>query len=583
MSVKSVKENKILLIVLASFIIIGAVILTNFLSFSSIESAVVDQLIDNQQTKTEFAASQIEAHVYQVREEITTLSKFPIMETLDIDKCAGEMKGVHQSIESMVSSLLRVDQAGNVIECSSPDFSNYLGLNIKNKDYFSVPKETNEPFISGLVRDGASQQIIISAPLFETTEYTPYPNFVGEFKGILLSIIELNNLYNLYLYPIIDNEKNFFLLINLDTEDTILKSSNIDDYSVIKDSVSINISNDQNIIRNFNGHGRTIITSSNLVLGSEIWRLIILTPLKNASEGIESIQKRQLFSLGFVVIVIISISFFIISLYKSKEEIQDQLERVNVTLDKFGINVGVEKDKYAQADITLDTKKMYLVKEEDENHAHELFISSLNRGFAGLGIVRDDPREIKKKYNLEKTSFIWLTKSKIEKIPCETDIENIFRLIEEFVNKSKKSVILLDRLDYILTENKFEDVIKKVHALKDLALGHECIIIISLNPELIEESKLKAIEAETIDLYGKHLRKRVELSDVEMNIIKYVNDNNVINKLVSYKDITENFKITKPTTRVKINKLQGLGLLNVDQRGRFKSLKVTSAGRRIIG
>ena len=68
-----------------------------------------------------------------------------------------------------------------------------------------------------------------------------------------------------------------------------------------------------------------------------------------------------------------------------------------------------------------------------------------------------------------------------------------------------------------------------------------------------------------------------------MNILKYINEKNVVNKLASYKDITENFKITKPTTRVKINKLQGLDLLQVEQRGRFKSLKITSAGRRIIG
>ena len=45
-------------------------------------------------------------------------------------------------------------------------------------------------------------------------------------------------------------------------------------------------------------------------------------------------------------------------------------------------------------------------KEEDENHAHELFIGSLNKGFAGLGIVREDPREVKKKYDLHKTKEI---------------------------------------------------------------------------------------------------------------------------------------------------------------------------------
>ena len=579
---KLVKSNKLLLITLVSLVITGGIILTNFLSFSSIEELIVNQLKENQLTEAEYAASQIENHILQVKDELTTLSKFPAMETLDIDECSGDMKIVHEKVEGKIDSLLRVDSNGNVVECSSPRFSNYVGLNIKNKDYFKAPKETNMPFIAGMVRQGTNQQIIVSAPLFETTEYTPYPNFVGEFKGVLLSIVEVNNLYNLYLHPILEPDKNFLLLINLDTEETIIKSENIGEYAEIKKNLPIT-GDGFSTIADFNGFGETIITSSDLALGSEIWRLIVFTPLKNVGSEVESVKKRHLFSLVFVIIVIITIFTFIIFLYKSKEEVQSKLDIASVTLEKFGITTEVEKDKYSQADIILDTKKVYLVKEDDENHAHELFISTLNMGFAGLGIVRDDPREIKKKYNLEKTSFIWLTKTKTENIPSETNIDNLFKLIEEFVNKSDKSVILIDRLDYVITENRFEDFIKKVHALKDLALKHECIIILSLNPELIKESELKAIEAETIDLYGKHLRKRVELSDLEMEILRYVNEKNITNKLASYKDVTDNFKITKPTTRVKINKLQNLGLLQVEQKGRFKSLKISSAGRRIMG
>lgn len=566
---------------LVSLIIIGAVILINLLSFSNIDELIVNQLKENQLIKTKNVANQIEDHILQVRDELITLTKFPAIETLDVSKCSSDMGIVHEKIEGKIDSLLRVDKEGNVVECSSPAFSNYIGLNIKNKDYFKIPQETNEPFIEGTVREGTSRQIIISAPLFETTEYTPYPNFIGEFKGMLLSIVEVNNLYYSYVHQILEPGKNFFLLIDLNTEETILKSNDVGDYRDIKDYLPT-IEDSTDTIVDLSGFGETIITSSDLTVGLETWRLIVLSPLKNLGKEIGFVQKMHMFSLGFVVIVIIVLFFFLISFYKSKEEVQIRLNKTNVTLEKKGINIEVEKDKYSQADISLDARKIYLIKEDDENHAHELFISSLNRGFAGLGIVRDDPRELKKRYNLQKTSFIWLTNEKVEGIPSEKNIDNLFDLASEFVKKSNKSVILLDRLDYILSENKFENVIKKIHALKDLASSNECIIILSVNPELIEEQQLKSIEAEAIDLYGKHLRKTVELSDLEMNILKFINEKNITNKLASYKDITNNFKITKPTTRVKINKLQSLGLLQVDQKGRFKSLKITSAGRRII-
>lgn len=578
MGVKLVKSNRLLIVILISSLIMGAVILTNLISFSNIEKIIIEQLKDNQLTETEYAAAQIESHIIQVKDELVTLSKFPVMESLDINKCQGDMRAVHEKIEGRIDSLLRADNKGDIIECSSPAFSNYLGLNIKNKDYFKTPKETNEAFIAGMVRQGTNQQVIVSAPLFETTEYTPYPNFVGEFEGVLLSVIEVNKLYSLYIHPIIEPGKNFFLLIDLSTEETILKSNDIEEYSEIKEDIP-----KEDTIADFDNLGETIITSSDMFFGSEVWRLVVLTPLKNVGKEVESVQKRHLFSLSFVIIVIVSVFLFMISLYRSKEDVQSRLDKTKVTLDKLGINIEVEKDRYNQADIRLDTKKIYLVKEDDENHAHELFISSLNRGFAGLGIVRDNPDAIRKKYNLQKTSFIWLTDTEMKGFPCETNINNLFRLISEFVKKSSKSVVLIDRLDYILAENSFEEVIKKIHALRDLAVSHECIIILSVNPELIEGSQLKAIEVETIDLYGKHLQRRVELSDIEMGILKYINESNVTNRLVSYKDITSNFKITKPTTRVKINKLQGLNLLTVEQRGRFKSIKISSAGRRIIG
>ncbi|MBC8500195.1 MAG: cache domain-containing protein, partial [DPANN group archaeon] len=330
------KSNRLLMMLLVSLIIIGVVILINVISFSNIEEIVINQLKENQLTETGFAAKQIEDHILQVRDELVTLSKFPDIETLDINKCSGDMTIVHESIEGKISNILRVDKDGTVIECSSPIYSNYVGINIKNKEYFKAPKETNEPFIDNSIRQGFNRQIIVSAPLFETTEYTPYPNFLGQFKGVLLSIVEVNTLYDLYIHPIADPEKAFFLLINLKTEETTLKSNNIDEYSAIKNDVLSE--KNLNIITDFNGFGETIITSSDIILGSETWRLIVLTPLKNVGKEISSVQNRHLFILGFVILVIIGGFIFLITVYQSREEVQSKLDKAQVTLEKLGIN-----------------------------------------------------------------------------------------------------------------------------------------------------------------------------------------------------------------------------------------------------
>jgi len=576
------KDNKLILMVLISLVIVGFIISTNIISFVKIENLIINQLKDNQMTKTESAAIQIETHVLQVKDELVTLSKFPAMENININDCTGDMKIIHQDIEGKINSLLRVDKYGKIIECSAERYEDYLGLNIRDKDYFTVPKETNAPFIAGTIQQGEHQQIIISTPLYETSAYTPYPNYQNKFDGVLLSIIEVNYLNNLYLHPVLDEGQNYFILINSDTGNILHQSEGVGNLSKISPYLQ-ETKERLNTITEFNGFGETIITSSEIILGKERWRLFILTPLKNVGQEIESVQKRHLFSLIFVVLVVIAVLFFIFLLYKSKEQVQSKLDKAKVTLDKLGINIEVEEGKYDQSDIKLDSKQIYLIKEDEENQAYELFIGSLNRGFAGLGIVRENPQDVKKKYNLEKTSFIWLNKNKVESQPCETNIDNLVKLIKEFISKSEKSVILIDRLDYIISENEFSEVIKKIHEIKDLISSNNAIVILSINPEVIGEVQIKAIEAETIDLYGKHLRKKVELTNLELEILKLINEGNISNRLISYKEITSKFKITKPTTRVKINKLQSLGLVQIEPRGRFKSLKITSVGRKILG
>ena len=318
--VKILKSNKLLLIVLISLVIIGSIILVNYLSFSDIEEVITNQLKENQLIKTEHIASQTENHILQVKDELITLSKFPVMETLDITKCSGDMKIVHEKIEGKIDSLMRVDKEGNVVECSSPSFSDYLGMNIQNKDYFKIPKETSEPFIAGSVNQGSNLQIIVSAPLFETTKYTPYPNFIGDFKGTLLSIIELSKLYNLYFHPVIRTNENYFLLIDINSKEIILKSSQLEEYSELKDNYNNLLKKDGlDTIAPFESFGETIITSSDIYLGSETWRLILLTPLDNVGKEVRAVQKRHLFSLGFVTIVITAI-FFLSSLYTNPKK-----------------------------------------------------------------------------------------------------------------------------------------------------------------------------------------------------------------------------------------------------------------------
>ncbi len=579
MGEKTVKA-KLLAGTLASFVLLALIVSINYFSFSNAESTILEQLKDKQLIATEYAARQIESHIYRTKDELTTLSKFPEMKTLDVSQCSGDMKIIHTSLETKINSLLRADKEGRITETSTPMYSDYLSLNIAEKDYFKMPGETREPFISNVMKQGSSQQIIISAPIFETTGYTPYPDFREEMKGVLLTVIEISSLYDLYIHPVIEPSKSEYVLFSNQKNEALLKSDGIPDYDSAENSLPEHSEGSYSGIAELYGE-RVIFTASHMIVGPDSWELMVITPVKNVSTGISKVQKRNLASLGIIVAVIITLLVSMLFLFRKKEEIRVKLDKASSTLEQFGIKSEIESGKYAQAEKELEPGKVYLVKDENDAQAFEYFIGTLNRGFAGLGFAREHPEKVRKKYGLSKTSLIWMTKNKAEGVPCASDISTIFSLIGEFMKKSRKSVILVERADYLIMEGGFEDFMKKLYEMKDAMHSSESIAIFSLNPSLVDAKQLKALETETEDIFGRHL-KHTELSDIEIKILEFINERNKSNRLASFMDITKEFKITKPTTRAKIQRLQGLGLLVIEKRGRYKAIKITSAGRSLL-
>ncbi len=573
------KHLRFLGVIALLFLILG-VIAFSLISFSSIHAEFINQISRNQQIRTEYAATQIAGHVFRVRDELVTLSKFPVIESIGREQCSRGEGIVHLSSDGAIEPLLRVAPDGTVAECSSPVYANYLGLNVRNKPYFRIPKETSESYIIA-ERDGNSERIFVAVPLFETTSYTPYPNFVGNFKGILLSIIDLQNLVSIYLSRVLEPENSLYVLLDRESQSVMLKSKDL------------NLDNDfvQRLLDNSGfaerliplpGNGDAILSAADIRIGSLNWRLVILTPLSAISSQFFPIKRNYFLSLTLISFLIAVLLFFLVSFYRAREEAKSKLAAASISLEKLGISIDVESAKFSQADIDLPPKAVYLVRDDKENHSHEFFISCLNKGCAGLGIVRDNPKNMRRRYGLLKTSFLWLSQESSKDVPSETDINALVSIIKEFAKKSPKSVILIDSFDYLFAVNKREDVIRAVYAFRDIVALYDSIIIIGIDPDIISEGDLKVLESQTVDLYGRHLKERVALSKMEKQILNFINDMNVNNTVASFKDITAEFGITKPTTRKKVERLQLLGLVEIEKRGRTKSLKITSLGRRLL-
>jgi archaellum biogenesis ATPase FlaH len=175
---------------------------------------------------------------------------------------------------------------------------------------------------------------------------------------------------------------------------------------------------------------------------------------------------------------------------------------------------------------------------------------------------------------------VWLTTNK--RVPNSiSTINELKQLIHEFVTKSEKSVILVERLEYLIAHSSIQRILKMIYELNDLLADNDAIIILSVNPESLRERDVKALEQETKSVYGM-VSKKIKLKEDELSILTYINQQNTKNKVVTYNEITRAFRITKPTTRTKIRHLEEKRLVRIQRAGRTKTITITALGRTII-
>ncbi len=144
---------------------------------------------------------------------------------------------------------------------------------------------------------------------------------------------------------------------------------------------------------------------------------------------------------------------------------------------------------------TLEPSATYLVKEEKGERSYGLFVEALGRGMRGFCVTRDYPLKIRSKYDLKDTPIVWLSNIGKEGSLRPKDLEKLSFSLEEFLSESN-GVILLDGLEYLITNNSFLTMLRFVQSLRDQVAVNHSILLIALNPSTLDPHELTLLEKE---------------------------------------------------------------------------------------
>jgi chromosomal replication initiator protein DnaA len=170
-----------------------------------------------------------------------------------------------------------------------------------------------------------------------------------------------------------------------------------------------------------------------------------------------------------------------------------QLAR-EVLMPTMGAQGAKEEDTTSGVDVKPGHS--YLIEEERPVGSNKIFTSKVQQGFKGIEITRMNPKQVRQEFGT-KGEILWLTdkESKTEKTVAPS-LEMIVHTIEGFMPPGEKCVLLVDGLQYLVSNTSFEGVLRFIRRLIDDFSESSSIMMISVSPATLTAQELSILERE---------------------------------------------------------------------------------------
>ncbi len=137
---------------------------------------------------------------------------------------------------------------------------------------------------------------------------------------------------------------------------------------------------------------------------------------------------------------------------------------------------------------------VYLVKEKRPNIGFQMYNEATSHGAVGMLVVREHPNRLKQLHEFEAAKILWLTRRVGLDHIDPTELSLLSLEISKFVEARPKSIVLIEGLEYIITQNDFETVLRFVNHLHDFVLAHDCAVVFVIDPRVLSTRELALLE-----------------------------------------------------------------------------------------
>jgi uncharacterized membrane protein YhaH (DUF805 family) len=160
---------------------------------------------------------------------------------------------------------------------------------------------------------------------------------------------------------------------------------------------------------------------------------------------------------------------------------------VPVSEDRTGIIGAKEKE-------VLPVGSYLLFEETRPDGMYETLLSQVSNGMEGLIVTRTYPDDLRERYGLKRTPVIWLCSQPGQDWVDPTNLSILEHTIIEFLKMGHDTVVAVDGVEYLISNNGPSKVLRLFYGLRDEILMNQSRMIVTLDPKILDEKDLAYFE-----------------------------------------------------------------------------------------
>jgi hypothetical protein len=147
----------------------------------------------------------------------------------------------------------------------------------------------------------------------------------------------------------------------------------------------------------------------------------------------------------------------------------------------------------------LRSGSSYLFTDKGVPRAYEIFKRLMAEGRRGLVITRTHPSRVQQLFSLD-CPIMWIaknTKPSSGVLSLEpTRLMKIHSTISDFIKANPGATVLLDGLEYLITENGFPQVMKAIQLTNEEVAMTGAFLLVPVDPRTLDTQQLGYLERE---------------------------------------------------------------------------------------